>query len=37
MTQILLTQNLQTVNELEHLYDRDFNLCIDTLDQDFLP
>ena len=30
MTQILLTQNLQTVNELEHLYDRDFNLWIVT-------
>jgi|LakMenE01Jun11ns_1017448.scaffolds.fasta_scaffold8164509_1 hypothetical protein len=28
MTQILLTQNLQTVNELEYLYDRDFNLWI---------
>jgi hypothetical protein len=30
MTQILLTQNLQTVNELEYLYDRDFNLWIIT-------
>jgi len=30
MTQILLTQNLQTVNELEHLYDRDFSLWIAT-------
>jgi len=30
MTQILLTQNLQTVNELAHLYDRDFNLWIVT-------
>ena len=30
MTQILVTQNLQTVNELEYLYDRDFNLWIAT-------